>query len=318
MTRLFDGLFLYSMTRPDYEHQDFEEAKGISVETQQCWMNAIIVCTKPGSRKHTGIVANLAASKFENAPVIPMTPHHVAETNFNHFTTRADLVAAMKTLQAPQDPRPMVHHATGDDTIFQIGDGESVIVANDVMLDIRRRDDRWLAHNKPDALWSRDDIFAMLTSMISPVNAGLSSTIDARLRVGAAAFCANSKRGIAGTNEKFMTLEPLDTNTIRQYMSNYPTPDLLNTNAALRWEDPILSSRICSINGIPIDDPRFSDELSLLVRQAQGSLPEIGDLLTQMNRFRLSGATGQLHEVTSVARGVLPRQDVGSWGIWYT
>lgn len=306
------------MTRLEDERQVVEDNMERFINEPQCWMNAIIVCTKPGSRKHTGILANLAASKFENAPVIPMTPHHVAETDFNHFTTRADLVAAMKTLQAPQDPRPMVHHATGDHTIFQIGDGESVIVANDVMLDIRRKDDRWLAHNKPDALSSRGDIFTMLTSMVSPVNAGLSSTIDARIRVGAAAFCANSRRGIAGTTEKFMTLEPLDTNTIRLYMSNYPISDLLNTNAGLRWEDPILSSRIRSINGIPIDDPRFSDELSLLLRQAQGSLPEIDDLLTQANRFRLSGATGQLHEVTSVARDVLPKRDAGSWGVWYT
>ncbi|GEM_PF-2973251 len=318
LTRLFDGLFLYSMTRPDSEHQNLERHVQKAEETPRCWMSAIILCTKPGSVKHTEIVSNLAVSEFGHAPVIPMTPHKVAETEFNHFTTRAHLVAAIKTLLAPEDPGPMVQHTTGDNTIFQIGGREPVIVANDVMLDIRPRGGMWLTYNKPDPTYSRDEILAMLTSMVSPTNADLSGTIDARIRVGAAAFCRGSKRGIAGTTKRFIAFEPLDTELIKQYMNDYPTPELLKTNAALRWEHPILKSRIRSINETQVGDPGFPNELDVLLRQAQGSLPEIGSLLTQVNRFRLSGATGQLHEVPTVARNVLPSQDVGSWGIWYT
>lgn len=306
------------MTHPDSEHGNFVGDGMSTAETQQCWMNAIILCTKPGSTKHTGIVNHLATSKFGDTPIIPMTPHRVAETEFNHYTTRAHIVAAMKTLQAPQDPGPMLLHTIGASTTALMMNQEPVIVATDVMLDIKHRGHTWLAHNKPDPASSRDDLFAMLMSMISPVNAGISGLIDARLRVGAAALCVDSKRGIAGTTETFITFNPLEPNVIQQYLNQYSTSELPQTNAAIRWEHPIFRSRMHSINGIPIDDPAFADEFDILVRQAQGALPEIGDLLTQANRFRRSGATGQLHEVTSVAREIFPQQEVGRWGVWYT
>lgn len=281
------------------------------------WVNAIVLCTKLNSVKYWGVADHLAKSMFRMAPIIPMTPHQVPEVDFNHITTRADIVAAMKTLQTPINPLPMVHHVLGKTHEHPSQGGEPVAVATDVMLDIKQNG-IWVAHNKPDPASSRSELFDSFMSMLSPGNARLFGGIEARLRVGAATYCMKTKRGIAGTTETFFTLKPLEEEEIRRYMSPYSLDDLLKTNAALRWEDDTLRKQIQSVNGVPVEDSEFTIELNTLLKQAQGALPEIGNLLGQTNRFRLSGAAGHLNDVAAFARDVLPRQKVGSWGLWHT
>ncbi|MBI4065540.1 hypothetical protein HY409_04215 [Candidatus Gottesmanbacteria bacterium] len=279
-------------------------------------IRAIVLCTKPESRKHIGMLRSIEQTGIDGVPIVAMKPNKINETMFNNALARsAHLIAALKALQTPKNPEVMLQAMLGIGYLPRLDQGVDIFVANDVMLDVERREGDWRVCNKPLPESTPAEIGKLLLSLFGERNAGPHGLIKARIRVGAAVHCPSTGRGIAGGVEQFFDVSPLDSRQIKTYVESQPLPHLLSANAACRWEDMV--ENIYAIDGIPRDDVEFSGQLDLLLRQAQGSLPEIGTLLNQRAIFDIQQSQGDLtSELRVAAKNVAPDLDVGSWNTW--
>ncbi len=280
-------------------------------------IQAIILCTRPESRKHIGMSVSLEQAGISHIPVLAMTPNKFGESQYNRrFQREAHLIAACKTLQTPSNPAAMVEAMLGAAGSQHAG-ADMLFVANDVVLDLGDGSGNWKPCNKLPAESSPLDVRNFLTRHLGPAKANPHGLIAARFRVGAAAYCPGKKRGIAGQTETFFEFVPLSDEDIVRYVGNTDPQSLLAVNAGCMWEQPELAAHIYSIDGIQRDDPEFYEINAMMHLQITGTLPEIHTLVRQAAAFKDQSSLGNLSgDMRTVARTVMPEIEIGKWGFW--
>ncbi|MBI4058490.1 hypothetical protein HY408_01855 [Candidatus Gottesmanbacteria bacterium] len=323
--------------------------------------NALYLVTSRRGHKYDAAKNLLIGSGYGDIPIGSAYPNLYEETDYNSCSGAPHIVAAIKILQRVGGNWKSMFKGQ-----FQIEEptypeGVSLMMASDVMLDTpadSRSKARWETHNKPPPESTPEEIYARLvdTFCVNPFFgvSGYLPFLEARIRVGLAAFCLEHERGVAGVKEHFIHFTPLTEDELFLYvygvrradalgrtasvahfhelfyyevltekeqerlMNGIPVDVLGHSNLGWQWEHPIVRRHVQSVDGVNRVDDVYIEKMRRFFESIKGAPRQLSKLVKDAFRFSQSKSRGNLTpDVAQVVSHFSQIDTAGTWDTWY-